>query len=961
MDMVMAIAEGYEHNPTNDPIKVAVDGDWLISEDHKTSLGSDDGIGVAMMLAAADGEIAHGPLRLFVTVDEEDMQTGAKNLDPTLYSGCAQLINIDSETDGEVTISSAANDAIVVTGRYDKEVASDLSAYKIEIKNFRGGHSGLQINEGRLNANVELAVFLEEFNRDHSAVECQLVSFSGGDAGNAISPHAEAVVVGREGFANAIQKAIATATDQYRSAGEKGCSMTCVAVPGQYDAMSVSHTTDFLRFLTDLRGGVNSWSTDVPELVESSYNLGKVQLDTNCEVKVTISARSSVEAKAQEIKDYIFEKAERARLVPTYERQCYPWPANPSSELLATMTNCYKQLFGEEMKVVAVHAGLECGIFNARSPQVDMVSFGPTIVGPHTVNEKCNIPTVSNNFRLLEAVLAEAPAIPPAVFSEAKKVGPWFYEVEFYDYSPEAAEARGEKSAVTDVVGGGCSAFSDGGFFGRNMDWCRNTYDYFAIRTPANPEKNRRATLGIVCGMNHDFGGTSTNGYELLPYYTMDGINDCGVTISANLAARGDMGYTVGIHPGLPRLSQMAATRTMLDGATNAAHAVEILLGYDYYAFNNSEFQFLISDEHDTYLVEFTNNLPVVMTNSQFTMANFYNCHSKVAGTADEETYAPHGIERFVRMNSNRGKIHSVDDMFKVMQNEWYSQLWYVDKAEKFWSENNGGSWTEPGTTNTYNFYEQDGGRTNKETVGSTGWARLQFWAECEMVWKYYLAEEQRTGIRLDTMFWQSAESMVYDITNRTLYARLGERDIPYVFTLGEPVHTNRTEVFINGDNVGIATNCNIEGCEWTYDVATSNIVYTGTNAFTVTGLEGSGLTLTRTAENEPIPVEEAWVGEKFPEVNMPSAILNNTGTNDYPVWQSYLLDLDPADADSKLTATFEVVDGALVVRPEPESERLAANGYRYVIEGKTNITDDVWMSPTNSLNRFFVIKVEKE
>jgi len=405
MDMVAA---GF-----GDPQKEAVLLDCdaagtLFSKGRKTSIGADDGIGVALAMTVADGKVPHGPVRILVTTDEEQTQTGAQAVPAAVLQDATHLVNIDSEVDGELTISSAAADRVTVTGAVSSVAATLTAAYAITIRNFRGGHSGLDIDKGRLNAIIELGRILT--NAVARGVSFELAKFTGGNADNAIPLHAEVFVRMDESSRSTFEGLLSGAQAAFRAQGETDAVVGLMATNGFGTVFTATSRANLLTFLTTVHNGAWGMSQEIPGLVETSINLGQINATENG-VSVRSFARGSVDARLQEEEASVKATADACGYVYRVDRDCAAWPANPNNPLIAVFSNVWRTVTGGDMKVVAIHGGLECGWFASKVPALHVVSVGPTIRNPHTVNETTYASSVSNGVLLLSGVLAALPDV----------------------------------------------------------------------------------------------------------------------------------------------------------------------------------------------------------------------------------------------------------------------------------------------------------------------------------------------------------------------------------------------------------------------------------------------------------------------------------------------------------------------------------------------------------------------
>ncbi len=406
MDMVVAVADNKEFDPLNDTITVIRDDEKGTLTADGTSLGGDDGAGVAMIMAVAQGKMAHGPLRMIITVDEEDGMTGALNVSPSWFDGAEFLINIDNEWSKQVLVSTAAGDSININQEIAFNNATYDTALYIEISNLKGGHSGVEIDKGRLNGVIGLATFLKGMSE--KGVDYELASFEAGTASNAIPAKADAVIVVDSANEANVEQSFATYCDELNTkyAGiedEIKCEVKAVdAVP---QVVSRTERDNLIKYITEVIDGVYTMSSDMEGLVESSSNLGIVKLNSEG-LKIAALIRSSSPEKETEIVNKELELAEACGYTVTSTKSTDAWPFDPNSELLALTKKVYKEQNGEEIEVAAVHAGLECGTFKKIKPELDMVSIGPDLEDGHTINETLYLNSIPRIWRLLEGILA---------------------------------------------------------------------------------------------------------------------------------------------------------------------------------------------------------------------------------------------------------------------------------------------------------------------------------------------------------------------------------------------------------------------------------------------------------------------------------------------------------------------------------------------------------------------------
>jgi len=404
LDMVCEKNSDVVHDFCKDPIQAEIKGEWV--QARGTTLGADNGIGVSACLAVMeDDSLVHGPLEFLFTVDEETGLTGANRVQKGSLKG-SRLINLDSEEEGVFTIGCAGGaDSEIAFPVVRKKMASK-NIFSLKVHGLRGGHSGLDINQGRGNAIKLLARMLREAQ---DSVRFELISLEGGNKRNAIPREAWASLA----CAPAQMKALSSA---FRRSFEKiSIEYQAVEKDAKYSfergeetksfAMTAACQRALLNDLLAIPHGVVAMHPEIKELVETSTNLaiirtGKTQADIVC------STRSSVASALEATRLVLRAVTEMAgaKITPKYG---YPgWRPDLQSPLLATMKELYSKEFGREAKVGAVHAGLECGIIGEKFPGMDMISIGPTMEHPHSPDERVHIGSVERFWKFLTAVLA---------------------------------------------------------------------------------------------------------------------------------------------------------------------------------------------------------------------------------------------------------------------------------------------------------------------------------------------------------------------------------------------------------------------------------------------------------------------------------------------------------------------------------------------------------------------------
>jgi dipeptidase D len=407
LDMVPQKNSDKEFDFEKDPIQALVDGDWVTADG--TTLGADNGIGVAAAMAVLESDsLTHGPVEALFTVDEETGMTGAFGLKPGLLEGDI-LINMDSEDEGELTVGCAGGIDVSATRKYTPEATpADHAAYAVAVKGLKGGHSGLDINLGRANANKLLFRFLMQAEAD---LKVRLAEAEGGDLRNAIPRESRAVVLVPGSSAEAFEQLVESYEAIYRkefSETEPDLSFTCEKTAAPARVIPAGDQRKFIRAIFACPNGVQRMSQSMKGLVETSNNLAIVQVKDGEFVALNLT-RSSVdsakEATAWKIAAVFHLIDAEVELSGSYPG----WKPNMDSPILKVCQEVYNKTFGAIPKISAMHAGLECGLLGGVYPNLDMISFGPTIRFPHSPDEKVETGTVKKFWEFLVAILEEIP------------------------------------------------------------------------------------------------------------------------------------------------------------------------------------------------------------------------------------------------------------------------------------------------------------------------------------------------------------------------------------------------------------------------------------------------------------------------------------------------------------------------------------------------------------------------
>ena len=402
-DMVCEKNSGCDHDFARDPISYVIEDGWMIAKD--TALGADDGIGVAASLALLDSDIPTGKLECLFTISEETGMDGANAIESGLFTA-KTLINLDSEDEGQLFVGCAGGVDTTAVFKYTEEsVDASFTALKLRVFNAIGGHSGDDINKERANTVQILARFLYgEYSGGY-----RLVSFNGGNKRNAIAREAEAVILldaaGAKALEDRFGKFAADVKAEYHRT-DPDISFECIRTGNPGKAVDKDTARRFIFALTAVNHGVLTMSQDIAGLVETSTNLAAVFMNVPGEIKVTTSQRSSTDS----AKKFMADKVEAAFLLAGAEvshSDPYPgWTPNMDSHILDVTVASYRKLFGVEPEVKAIHAGLECGLFLTKFPDLDMISFGPTLRGVHAPGEKLDLASNEKFVRLLVDVVS---------------------------------------------------------------------------------------------------------------------------------------------------------------------------------------------------------------------------------------------------------------------------------------------------------------------------------------------------------------------------------------------------------------------------------------------------------------------------------------------------------------------------------------------------------------------------
>lgn len=403
-DMVCEKNAGVEHDFAKDPINYVIEGGWMIAKD--TTLGADCGIGVAAELAALIDPAPCGKLECLFTSSEETGMDGAFGLKPGFITG-KTLINLDSEDEGELFIGCAGGlDTTAVFSYTPEPLAVDAKCFTVRIFNGVGGHSGDDINKGRANAVQLLARFLNDC-LSASDFKLSLCSIDGGNKRNAIAREASATVAvsGSEASFKSLWNSFTEDVKGEYSVTEPELSFAVEPVSAPETAFDSDSAQRLIRGLYAAPHGVLAMSADIPGLVETSTNLASVKMLENNKLRVGTSQRSSITSARRAAAAKVEASFLLAGADVTHEGEYPGWKPKLDSEILRRSVASYKKLFGVEPAVKAIHAGLECGLFLEIYPDLDMISFGPTLRGVHAPGERLDLASLDKFTLLLDDIL----------------------------------------------------------------------------------------------------------------------------------------------------------------------------------------------------------------------------------------------------------------------------------------------------------------------------------------------------------------------------------------------------------------------------------------------------------------------------------------------------------------------------------------------------------------------------
>ncbi|MCR4956611.1 MAG: aminoacyl-histidine dipeptidase [Lachnospiraceae bacterium] len=403
LDMVCEKTPDSNHDFMKDPIELVIDGKYLKAKD--TSLGADDGIAVAMTLALLDStDIPHPPIEAMFTIDEETGMGGANAIDLSVLKG-HKLINIDSEEEGFLTVGCAGAVRVAVKHPVKREHKTG-NVLTLTIKGLRGGHSGQEIHQQRGNANKMMGRLLHNISKE---VEMNLVSVEGGTFDNVITMKNVTSILVKEGDVEAVSKIVESTKETILDellGDEPNITITCENEGcKEADVITKEGTDNVIKYIICAIDGAVAFARKIEGLVETSVNMGKITTEENV-VTVSHMIRSSVDSEKWELRDRFVALAELVGATTELLENYPAWQYRDDSPLREVMVEKYKEMFGEDTKVIGIHAGLECGLFLGKRPDLDCVSIGPNLWDVHSINERLEISSVGRTYDYVKEVLA---------------------------------------------------------------------------------------------------------------------------------------------------------------------------------------------------------------------------------------------------------------------------------------------------------------------------------------------------------------------------------------------------------------------------------------------------------------------------------------------------------------------------------------------------------------------------
>ncbi len=388
-------------------IEMLVDGDWVRA--NGTTLGADNGLGVAAIMALLESsDIPHPPLEALFTIDEETGMTGAMGLEGCVLKG-EILLNLDTEEDDELDIGCAGGIDVTASCNYNEESVPDGSkAYAITVKGLNGGHSGIEIHKGLGNSNKIMNRLLYHGSSNHNI---KISVIDGGSLRNAIPRESNAMIVVDGSQADAFEQSFDTLANTIKTELafiEPNLTFVLKTCGLPEKVMEVDTQNKLVKAIYAAHNGVYAMSASIPDLVETSNNVARVEVKDG-RVQIGCLTRSSVNSAKMDLAHALKSTFELAGCKVVFDGEYPGWNPNSDSAILEVMKEVYENLFNEKPKVAACHAGLECGILGQNYPDMDMISFGPTILGAHSPDERVSITSVQKFWKFLLAILENSP------------------------------------------------------------------------------------------------------------------------------------------------------------------------------------------------------------------------------------------------------------------------------------------------------------------------------------------------------------------------------------------------------------------------------------------------------------------------------------------------------------------------------------------------------------------------
>jgi len=403
LDMVHQKNNDTIFNFETEGIKMYVDGDWVRADG--TTLGADNGLGVASIMSILEStDIPHPAIEALFTIDEETGMTGAMGLQGGYLDG-EILLNLDTEDDDEIGVGCAGGVDVTATKKYSQEtISSNATAYKITVKGLQGGHSGMDIIKGFGNANKMMNRILYALTDTISIAE-----IDGGSLRNAIPRESNAIITTNDtlAFRSAFDKVVSEIQNEYKTV-ENDLEIITTEVENPSSVLSSSDQNSLINSLYSAHNGVFRMSPDIKDLVETSNNIARVIVKDGA-IKIGCLTRSSVESGKWDMAFTLKSTFELGGFSVEFGGSYPGWKPNPDSKILEVMRNLYERMFNEKPNILACHAGLECGLLGTHYPEMDMISFGPTIKGAHSPDERASISSTQKYWKYLLETLKNIP------------------------------------------------------------------------------------------------------------------------------------------------------------------------------------------------------------------------------------------------------------------------------------------------------------------------------------------------------------------------------------------------------------------------------------------------------------------------------------------------------------------------------------------------------------------------